>query len=64
MENTRKIKPLTKTELAAMYGVCLKTFNKWIHPFLDEIGANNKTYIYTVLQVQTIYKVLGDPGED
>ncbi len=52
---------MTKKQLAAQYGICVRTLTKWIEPFVDEIGTVNKTYMYTPEQVKLIYLKLGEP---
>ena len=50
----------SKTQLAQAYNVDLRTFNKWIKPFLNEIG----TYTggaYAPKQVKIIYDKIGEP---
>jgi transposase len=55
-----KIKPKNKKELAALYGVSVKTFNKWIEPFKDKIGKMQGR-MYTPKQVRVIFDCLGEP---
>ena len=55
-----KVKPYSKREMAEMYGVCSKTFEKWINPFKDDIGKPNGRY-YTVRQVTAIIERLDLP---
>jgi transposase-like protein len=59
-ENTRA-RAMTKTEMAAAYGVCPRTFNKWIKPFRNEIGTIDGTNILTPAQVKTIFEKIGEP---
>lgn len=54
------IKPYSPSELARIYGVSLKTFNRWIPPHRQHIGVRNGRY-YTTRQVQEIFKSLGPP---
>ena len=60
MEDTtsKKIKPMSKTEIANAYGVSLTTLNKWMLPFNDKIGAY-RGKCYTPKQVGVIFEVLG-----
>lgn len=55
------LKPYTAKELAAMYGVERRTFNKWLEPFGNEIGERKGRY-FTVVQVKIIFTRLGLPG--
>jgi len=63
MNNEPKTEPaaMTKTQLAALYKVCPRTLNKWIKPFLTEIGTTAGTYIFTPAQVKTIFERIGEP---
>jgi len=56
----KKIKPYTSKQLADQYGVCVKTFAKWIKPFVKDIGVRNGQ-IYSIKQVIIIYDKLGEP---
>lgn len=55
-----EIKPYSKREMAEIYDVCSKTFEKWVSPFKDEIGTLNGRY-YTVRQVKVIVEKLDLP---
>lgn len=57
-----KIKAQNKTELSRAYRVDLRTFNKWIKPFLEDIGTY-RGGLYTPKQVGIIYDKLGLPYE-
>ncbi len=54
------IRPYSTGELAAFYGVCPRTFNKWISPY-PKIGKR-KGRFYTSSQVQLIFKKIGTPS--
>lgn len=56
-----QIKPCTLTELAAIYGVGIRTMKKWITPHQPAIGEKHGR-IYTALQVKIIFEKLGLPG--
>ena len=56
-----ELKASTKKELAAVYGVTVRTFNSWIQPFEEKVGEKRGRY-YTVNQVVIIIEVLGLPG--
>lgn len=60
-ETVREIKPYTMKELCNIYQISDKTLRKWLLPFAGEIGKRNGN-IYTVAQVQVIFKNLGVPG--
>ena len=60
-EDRVQARPMTKTELAILYGVSTKTLNKWIKPFKTEIGTSAGTYILTINQVRTIFDKIGEP---
>lgn len=55
-----KIQAKTKTEMAQDYSVTLRTYGRWVQPFLEEIGEYRG--IYTPKQVGVIYDKLGLPG--
>lgn len=57
---TIEIKPYSIKELSGIYGVCDKTFKKWLLPFADCVGKKQGRY-YTVAQVVTIFDKLGIP---
>ena len=54
------VKPYSTKELCIIYGVCPKTFLKWLKPFLQYIGTKNGRF-YTVIQVEIIITRLGVP---
>jgi transposase len=56
-----EVKASTKKEMAAIYGVSVRTFNSWIKPFEEKVGEKRGRY-YTVNQVLIIVEVLGLPG--
>ena len=59
--HSTQIKPCTLTELAAIYGVGIRTMKKWITPHQQAIGQKQGR-IYTNLQVKIIFEKLGLPG--
>lgn len=60
-EVTFTVTPLTGKQLAGLYGVGIKTFNRWLTPFREKIGERT-TRFYTIAQVKTIIEALGMPG--
>lgn len=56
-----RIKPCTLSELAAIYGVGVRTIKKWISMHQQAIGPKQGR-IYTALQVKIIFQKLGLPG--
>jgi hypothetical protein len=49
-------------ELADMYGISLRTLNKWLKPHREKIGQRPAgTYLYSLKQVKIIFDVLGQP---
>jgi hypothetical protein len=56
-----ELKPYTDKELSAYYGICTKTFTKWLIPFQKTIGERQGRY-YNVRQVKVILTNLGVPG--
>lgn len=57
-----EIKPYTPSEVARIYGVSLKTFNRWIKPHFKCVGERNGRY-YNTRQVQKIFECMGLPGQ-
>jgi hypothetical protein len=57
---TTAIKPYSTKELSELYGICVKTFLKWIKPFANSIGDKHGRY-YTIAQVHMIFDKLGMP---
>jgi hypothetical protein len=55
-----EIRPYSAKDLASIYGVCDKTFKKWISPFVADIGIKNGRY-YSVAQVKVIFDKLDVP---
>jgi hypothetical protein len=53
-------KPYSSKELAQLYGVCDKTFKKWLQPFTEVVGTRQGRY-YTIAQVRVIFEKLGEP---
>ena len=51
------LKPYTIKELAKIYGVCTKTFRRWINPIKKEIGERNG-WFYSIAQVKIIFSEL------
>lgn len=60
MSQKIEIKPYNLKELAFIYGVCRKTFKKWIEPFDEEIG-DKKGRFFNIKQVRIIFDKLGIP---
>ena len=56
-----EVKASTKKEMAAIYGVSVRTFNSWVKPFEEKVGEKRGRY-YTVNQVLIIVEVSGLPG--
>lgn len=61
IETTTALKPYSIKELADIYGVCDKTFKKWLKPFEVAIGPKQGRY-FNVAQVRVIFEKLGVPG--
>ena len=55
-----KIKAYSKKELAVMYRVSIKVFNKWLEPFKNELGEY-KSRSFTPKQVKIIIDNLDMP---
>lgn len=56
-----ELKGYSKRELAEKYNISIRTFNTWLKPFEEKVGAKRGRY-YTVNQVKTIIESLGLPG--
>lgn len=62
-ENHIEPRPMTKKEMADLYGVSVRTLNKWIEKWkkdLQEIN-NHSSKILTVAQVKFIFRKLDEP---
>ncbi len=55
-----EIKAYNKKELASKYNVSVKVFNKWLKPFIKEIGEY-KSRSFTPKQVKVIVDKLDAP---
>ena len=60
--NKIPLKPYSSADLSKVYNVCIRTMNKWLQPFHEEVGAKQGRY-YTIAQVKVIFEKLGLPGE-
>jgi len=60
-ESKPEIVAMNKTQLANLYKIGPRTFNKWIKPFIAELGDIEGRYIFTPSQVKIIYERLGEP---
>lgn len=56
---TIQLKPYSVTELAKIYGVCNRTFKKWVNE-IKEVGPKNGRY-YSIPQVKIIFQNLKIP---
>lgn len=59
-ENDVPLRAYTSKELAALYGVNLRTLYRWLKPYWQEIGPRIG-YIFSILQVKIIFQSLGWP---
>jgi transposase len=55
-----EIKPYSKKELAAIYGITPRSFSTWLKPFSNLIGRKIGKY-YNIHQVKMIVDKLGFP---
>lgn len=55
-----KLRPYKLYELAQMYKVDRRTFQRWLYPFRELIGARVGDY-YTSHQVELIFANIGPP---
>lgn len=55
------LKPYAPWEIADIYDVDRRTLNKWLEPFLIEIGPRQGRF-YTIAQVKVIFTKLSIPG--
>ena len=58
--STIKVKPYKTKELAAIYGVSIKTLRTWLNTHQEVIG-NKAGHYYTAQQIRTIFSCLGEP---
>jgi transposase-like protein len=56
------IKVYTKKELAELYEIDRRTFNKWIKKHEEKIGEKTGRF-YTTQQIKVIFEVLGLPSK-
>ncbi len=61
-KNYVEIRPYNLTELAAVYGVTVRTMKNWITLHRQTVGEKTGR-LYTALQVKTIFEKLGLPGK-
>jgi hypothetical protein len=54
------VKAYTITELAALYGISIKTIKTWLKPHETIIGEKQGRY-FTTLQVRMIFEKIGEP---
>ena len=57
---TYTIRAATRRELAAAYGVTLKTLNTWLNQF-PALGIKKTKSILTPLKVKEIIQCIGEP---
>jgi hypothetical protein len=55
------VKPYTTKEMAAIYHVSPKTFNRWVNRIRTDVGEKNGRF-FTINQVKTIFDKIGLPG--
>jgi hypothetical protein len=60
MNGDNEIKPYSLKELAALYGMSMKSMRSWLLPFQDLIGKRYGRY-YTVHQIEFIFTKFGYP---
>ena len=58
--NETTVKAYTISELAALYGISIKTIKTWLQPHAELIGEKRGRY-YTTLQVRMIFEKIGQP---
>ena len=51
---------MNKKQLATLYKVCIKTFNRWLKPHEKEVGKP-VGYLYKADQVRKIIELIGIP---
>jgi len=60
VRETIEVRPYSIGELSELYGICPRTFKKWLGVFKDELGPLVGRY-YTIAQVEVIFKHLKIP---
>jgi uncharacterized protein YjcR len=58
--NSSPVKAYTITEIAALYGISIKTIKTWLKPHAAAIGEKQGRY-FTTLQVRIIFEKIGTP---
>lgn len=54
------VRPYSRKELTALYGVSCRTLRNWLNPLKKELGER-KGHMYSVKQIEIIFDVLGVP---
>lgn len=55
------LKPYTRKELQHMYGIPVRTFRRWLAPYIEEWGLYRFKY-FSIEQVAKIIEVYGVPN--
>ena len=55
-----KIRHYSARQLAYFYLISKPTFNRWIEPYIEQIGKRNGNF-YTSAQVEMIFQIIGIP---
>ena len=57
--NVMIIKPYSKKELCALYGISKGTLRSWFKPYDDYLGKNSK--LFDIIKVEFIFTTYGYP---
>ena len=60
--NTQKYPPMTRTQIAQKFNVCLKTLNKML-ALIPDFSIDRKIRILSPKQVSIIFEHLGEPPD-
>lgn len=60
-EKNNKVQAMSRSQLASAYGVDVRTFKKWLDPFLEELNLKADCRIFYPNQIKKIFEVLGEP---
>ena len=60
-----KLKALSKTEIADLYGITLKTFNHWLKKAAGKVPKKPAAGLYyNVKEVEQIFNHFGEPEKE
>lgn len=60
LKNEIIVKPYSPAELSELYGISIRTFNRWVLPLEKKLGKRIGRF-YSVKQTEILFKHLGLP---